>query len=131
MTKYSRGNIKKNNRRCDAIIGIDISEFLASTMDWTAEDYGVKISQICQFVLDRKWSEIEYPFRVLLRGTASRPSVSLRDRKTVISAGKCAHCRTSQKLTVDHIIPLARGGAHDISNFQCLCAKCNREKWCH
>jgi 5-methylcytosine-specific restriction enzyme A len=45
------------------------------------------------------------------------------------------HCQSCQKvditaknLQVDHIIPLAQGGSNDMSNFQTLCAKCNREK---
>jgi hypothetical protein len=29
---------------------------------------------------------------------------------------------------VDHIIPLARGGTNDITNFQALCPKCNLSK---
>ncbi|MFN9020776.1 MAG: HNH endonuclease [Pseudanabaena sp.] len=35
---------------------------------------------------------------------------------------------TTKNLQVDHIIPLAQGGTNEFSNFQTLCAKCNREK---
>jgi 5-methylcytosine-specific restriction endonuclease McrA len=35
---------------------------------------------------------------------------------------------TTKNLQVDHIIPLAQGGTNEFSNFQALCAKCNREK---
>jgi len=35
---------------------------------------------------------------------------------------------TAKILQVDHIIPLAQGGANDMSNFHTLCAACNREK---
>lgn len=44
---------------------------------------------------------------------------------------RCAHCRilaTKRKLTIDHIIPLARGGLHDIRNIQFLCGPCNSSK---
>jgi 5-methylcytosine-specific restriction endonuclease McrA len=29
---------------------------------------------------------------------------------------------------LDHIVPLARGGAHTWSNVQCACRRCNGEK---
>ncbi len=45
---------------------------------------------------------------------------------------QCQSCQkidlTAKKLQVDHIIPLAQGGTNEFSNFQTLCAKCNREK---
>lgn len=42
--------------------------------------------------------------------------------------GKCAVCGRKSKLTRDHIIPLAAGGADDITNIQPLCAPCNSRK---
>jgi len=45
---------------------------------------------------------------------------------------QCQSCNktdlTAKTLQVDHIIPLAQGGANDFSNLQTLCEKCNREK---
>jgi len=45
----------------------------------------------------------------------------------------CACCRCSlikNKAHLDHIIPIARGGIHDDSNLQMLCATCNISKGC-
>ena len=33
-----------------------------------------------------------------------------------------------RQATVDHIIPLSKGGAEDFTNLQLLCRKCNVEK---
>jgi 5-methylcytosine-specific restriction endonuclease McrA len=44
---------------------------------------------------------------------------------------KCAYCRISfrkAKRHVDHILPIALGGANDRSNLQLLCAPCNLSK---
>jgi 5-methylcytosine-specific restriction endonuclease McrA len=30
--------------------------------------------------------------------------------------------------SIDHVIPLARGGRHSLSNFECLCRSCNSRK---
>ncbi len=41
---------------------------------------------------------------------------------------ECAHCGTSAELTVDHVIPLSRGGSNDWTNLQPLCHPCNSVK---
>lgn len=40
----------------------------------------------------------------------------------------CLHCGSTEKLTVDHIFPVSRGGADDLSNLQTLCHSCNAKK---
>lgn len=42
--------------------------------------------------------------------------------------GKCAICKTRTKLTVDHVIPIAKGGSNYAFNIQGLCASCNSRK---
>ena len=36
----------------------------------------------------------------------------------------CSTCGSTKDLTLDHIIPLARGGTNDQSNARVLCRKC-------
>ena len=72
-------------------------------------------------------TDIGHPFRC----SKFRPSIPVRIREKVLSRGSCVQCGSTSNLTVDHVVPYSRGGAHDISNFQCLCAKCNRKKWCN
>lgn len=47
--------------------------------------------------------------------------------------GRCLFCGLRRKLCVDHIIPLAEGGANSVDNIQPLCQSCNRfkasERW--
>lgn len=40
----------------------------------------------------------------------------------------CAACGATEDLTVDHIVPLARGGRGELSNLQTLCRMCNGSK---
>lgn len=40
----------------------------------------------------------------------------------------CAYCQTKNQITIDHIIPIDRGGRHSIGNLQPLCLSCNSSK---
>lgn len=46
---------------------------------------------------------------------------------------RCCHCGQKIKIyregsTIEHVIPLSKGGTNDLSNLVCLCAKCNENK---
>ncbi len=41
---------------------------------------------------------------------------------------RCANCGAGEKLVLDHVIPIAKGGLSQLKNLQLLCAECNRIK---
>jgi 5-methylcytosine-specific restriction endonuclease McrA len=40
----------------------------------------------------------------------------------------CLKCGSVERLQWDHVVPLARGGTHHITNLQRLCRRCNERK---
>lgn len=42
--------------------------------------------------------------------------------------GRCNECRRKRKLTVDHVIPVSKGGINDPVNLVLLCQPCNSRK---
>ena len=40
----------------------------------------------------------------------------------------CNNCASKEYLTIDHIIPLAKGGLNSKENLQALCLNCNQKK---
>ena len=40
----------------------------------------------------------------------------------------CEKCRATKNFSIDHRVPLARGGHNGVSNLQLLCKNCNSKK---
>lgn len=61
---------------------------------------------------------------------ATKNPASADDIVTILKSakGKCYYCGCKGKLTIDHIIPLARGGTHEKSNLLAACNRCNSSK---
>lgn len=74
------------------------------------------------------------PARPLFTASTPRQDVDDPERlalkaQVLREAGrKCAYCGARWPLTIDHIIPLNRGGGHHRENLQCLCKPCNEAK---
>src|SRR5687768_4076785 len=60
--------------------------------------------------------------------SATRKSLGRAIRQQVLSGSACAACDSRDRLVIDHIIPIARGGTCGAENLQALCDPCNRAK---
>lgn len=54
----------------------------------------------------------------------------LRRRRTVLKrdGNRCVKCGSADDLTLDHIVPVSKGGSHAIVNLQTMCGSCNSLK---
>jgi 5-methylcytosine-specific restriction endonuclease McrA len=56
-------------------------------------------------------------------------TITTADVRAILAANKCHYCdRSDVDLTIDHVIPLARGGANARSNLAASCLPCNKQK---
>jgi len=53
--------------------------------------------------------------------------VTKRDLRRLLSR-QCVFCGTKENITLDHVIPVARGGRHSVGNLMPLCLSCNTSK---
>ena len=108
--------------------------------EWLASFFHVDPGKLeIDLLVDRGWLEVltvtdedsvpEHGQDERMANWASR-YVSDKTRKQLMEkAGyKCAQCGSTEKLEVDHIIPISRGGNGDIENLRILCRSCNRKK---
>jgi len=62
------------------------------------------------------------------RAAAQVFTILPREMRRLLSQ-PCMECGSTENLSVDHIIPLSRGGRHSIGNLQTLCRSCNNSKF--
>lgn len=99
---------------------------------------------------DRYWSDPEAARAdALRRYYADKSAVVNRNRTTRVRAygndvyqvttrdinrlmarcgDQCVECGSTERLGIDHVIPVARGGRHSIGNLTVLCRRCNSSK---
>lgn len=51
-----------------------------------------------------------------------------KDKIFTRDGNKCLNCGSGYDLTLDHIVPISKGGTSKSENLQTLCKICNKEK---
>jgi hypothetical protein len=107
-SKY--GKVKTTTSVPDSIAGVKGLSNALLSVDWMRNNDGVlSLHHFCVPMANRK---------ILCASI----------RKRVLAAGSCAACGRTDRLEVDHKIPIVRGGSCEESNLHPLCYKCNRAK---
>ena len=70
----------------------------------------------------------EHRRKAILKGSSG--SFTALEWATLLTTydNRCAYCKKRKKLTVDHVIPLSKGGINTIGNIVPACGSCNSSK---
>jgi 5-methylcytosine-specific restriction endonuclease McrA len=58
----------------------------------------------------------------------SKISKTRREKVFKRDGHMCTQCFTPWNLTIDHLLPVSRGGTNSISNLVTMCSDCNKSK---
>ena len=105
---------------------------------WLASLFHVAEDELqIDLLVDRGWLERRVAAKEVMPEThpeqfpdwASR-HVSATTRVELLKKAehKCQACGSTEKLEVDHVLPISKGGDGRIENLQILCRSCNRKK---
>jgi 5-methylcytosine-specific restriction endonuclease McrA len=81
-----------------------------------------------QYAVDRpdviRKKRIKRRIRMMTNGIFE---VTKKDLRKLLSSS-CVYCEANENITLDHVIPIARGGRHSVGNLMPLCLSCNTSK---
>ena len=86
------------------------------------------IAQTAQYRKDHPEMVVMYNYRRKEHSNKNEKFVILSKEINKLLSSLCVKCGTRERITLDHIIPVARGGRHSIGNLQPLCKSCNSSK---
>jgi 5-methylcytosine-specific restriction endonuclease McrA len=99
-----------------------------ATQIWHLGDgHGGFVQQIIAETFDNLGLETQRPST---ENKTNRKSISQGLRRSVYERDEygCVTCQARKDLSVDHIIPVVKGGTNDLDNLQTLCRSCNSKK---
>lgn len=79
---------------------------------------------------DRKWKQRSLDRHRSRSKTPGIYRVTVEDWMEILRSfnHRCAYCGKQGKMTIDHVLPLSRGGRHCIANLVPACTNCNHSK---
>lgn len=96
--------------------------------DWAVANRDKERAKSAKYLANHKeWNALKSQKRRARRANCETLKISKKDMLRIYNQN-CSFCGTKEDITLDHIIPISRGGRHSIGNLQSLCRSCNSSK---
>jgi len=116
---------------------IHVGDSLIASIEasFAKEDPGLDVKAIIELHLGQRCglplqfeTPAVYPMKPRTKNTRRLLAPSRALKVFARDGYQCLHCGSRNDLTVDHIVPVSRGGSDFLSNLQTLCRPCNSRK---
>lgn len=108
-------------REIDRMIALGIVTVLQEGRGMRTYVYRVNVDR-----LEALRSEEPVPDRV--QKPVAKVATSIRYAVVARDRGMCRYCLSSEKITIDHVIPSSAGGDESVTNLVACCRSCNSKK---
>lgn len=122
--EYQRQWRKNNPERCRAFI---LKHIAKNPADWVARARAWNVAHPERVRENNRVCRSKRRARKRLAGAMTLTAPQWREIKRR-HRGRCYWCRQRRELTIDHVIPLSRGGQHVAENIVASCLPCNLHK---
>lgn len=131
MREWRRANPERKKASDDAWRVANIDRVKRNALDWSRRNRDSVYARTAAYKRANPQRVMEWSHRRRASqwGSGSFP-VSDRELTRLKSRhdGCCAYCGSSENMTIDHVVPLSRGGTHSIGNLLPACGFCNFSK---
>lgn len=141
--QYREVNLTDIKKKRKAKYASDPEKFLLQAKEWAENNVEKANANKRKWALRNKEKASNAGKKWSAKNPEKRAEMKLRRRARIalnpvfevsdeflknLYSSPCVECGSTDKISADHIIPVARGGEHSESNLQPLCGPCNSSK---
>lgn len=130
LQNYTKDKTRRDGYKelCKACRTIKQKEWALKNPNFAKSWFRKNPNYLTQWRIENFWYSVDQASRHRARKYGCKEFVITKKNYRHLFSQRCVICGLDENPTIDHIIPLSRGGQHSIGNLQLLCMSCNSRK---